>query len=171
MLEYQHPLKLRKNKRKFFGLISTIMPLVTQNDGDLSTYFGITDEIETGINNSALKQILINNHTADIRGVIRGHLRLEYNFGFCRPFKKITKSLGFELDLRTSNAKQDILYTTLGDDDLNVTINNNILYIPSIIPNTETQVFSNEAIPKTFTLSYESWSTDRKPTDTAREFQ
>ena len=29
----------------------------------------------------------------------------------------------------------------------------------------------NKAISKTFTLSYESWTIDRKPVDTAREFQ
>ena len=33
------------------------------------------------------------------------------------------------------------------------------------------QIFFNGAVTKTFTLSYESWTTDRKPIDTAREFQ
>ena len=147
------------------------MRLVTQKDGDLSTYFDIIDENEDGINNSSLKQILIDNHTEANRGLIRGHLPLEYIFGFCRSFKKITKGLGFELDLRTSNRKQYILYTTLGDADVNVTINSNSLLTPQIIPSPETQVYFNEAFSKTFTLSYESWTTDRKPVDTAREFQ
>ena len=43
--------------------------------------------------------------------------------------------LGSELELRTSNRKQDILNKTLGDKDVNVTNSTN-LYIPSIIPNT-----------------------------------
>ena len=158
-------------QNKYVGPVSTIMRLVTQKDGDLSTYFDIIDESEDGINNSSLKQILIDNHTEANRGLIRGHLPLEYIFGFCRSFKKISKGLGFELDLRTSNRKQDILYTNLGDNDVNVTINSINLFIPQIIPSPETQVYFNEAISKTFTLSYESWTTDRKPVDTAREFQ
>ena len=158
-------------QNKYVGPISTIMRLVTQKDGDLSTYFDIIDESEDGINNSSLKQILIDNHSEANRGLIRGHLPLEYIFEFCRSFKKISKGLGFELDLRTSNGKQDILYTNLGDNDVNVTITSTNLFIPQTIPSPETQVYFNEAISKTFTLSYESWTTDRKPVDTAREFQ
>ena len=158
-------------QNKYVGPISTIMRLVTQKDGDLSTYFDIIDESEGEINNTSLRQILIDNHTEANRGLIRGHLPLEYIFGFCRSFKKITKGLGFELDLRTSNRKEGILYTTLGDNDVNVTINSISLFIPQIIPSPETQVYFNEAISETFTLSYECWTTDRKPVDTARKFQ
>ena len=96
---------------------------------------------------------------------------MENIIGFARSFKKITKGLGFELDLRTSNRKQDIPYTTLGDNEVNVTINSISLFIPQIIPSPETKVIFNEAISKTFTLSYESWTTDRKPVDMAREIQ
>ena len=158
-------------QNKYVGPISTIMKLVTQKDGDLSTYFDTIDESENGINKSSLKQILINNHTKANRGLIRGHLPLEYIFGFARSFKKIRKGLGLELDLRTSTRKRDFLYTTLDDDDVNVTINSISLFIPQLIPSPETQVIFNEAISQTFTLSYESWTTDRKPVDTAREFQ
>ena len=147
------------------------MRIVTQKDGDLSTYFDIIDESEDEINNTSLRQILIDNHTEANRGLIRGYLPLEYIFGFCRSFKKITKGLGFELDLKTSNRKQDIIFSTLGDYDVNVTINSISVFIPQIIPSPETQVYFNEAISKTFTLSYESWTTDRKPINTAREFQ
>ena len=149
-------------QNKYVGPMSTIMRLVTQKDGDLSTYFDIINESENGINDSSLKQILINNHTEANRGLIRGHLPLEYIFGFARSFKKITKGLGFELDLRTSNRKRDILYTTIDDDDVNVTINSISLFFPQLIPSAETQVIFNEAISQTFTLSYESWTTDRK---------
>ena len=158
-------------QNKFVGPISTVMILVMEKNGDLSTYFDIIDESEDGINNSSLKQILFNKNTEANRGLIRGHLPLDNNFGFCRSFRKITKSLGFEIDLRTSNRKQDILYTNLGDNDVNVTIISINLFIPEIIPSPETQVYFNEAISKTFTLSFESWTTDRKPVDTAREFQ
>ena len=131
------------------------MRLVTQKDVDLSTYFDIIDGNENGINDSSLKQILNNNHTEANRGLITGHLPLEYIFGFAQSFKKITKVLGFELDLQASNRKQDILYTTLGDNDVNVTINSISLFIPQIIPSPETQYILNEAISKTFSLSYE----------------
>ena len=59
----------------------------------------------------------------------------------------------------------------MGGNDIIVTINSISLYIPSLIPNTETQVFFIEAFTKSFTLSYETWTTDSKPVDTAKEFQ
>ena len=158
-------------RNKFCGPISTIMRLVTQKDGDLSTYFDIIDESEGQINNFSLKQILINNHTDDNKGIFSGHLPLQNIFGFARSFKKITKGLGFELDFGTSNRKRDILYTTMGDEDVYVTINSISLFIPQIIPSPETQVNFNQAISETFTLSFESWTTDRKLVDTGKEFQ
>ena len=158
-------------QNKYVGPISNMMRLVTEKDGDLSTYFDIINESDNGIDNSSLKKFLINNHTEANRGLIRGHLPLEYIFGVARSFKKITKGLGSELDLRTSNRKRDILYTTLDDDDNNVTISSIGSFIPQLKPSAETQVIFNEAISQTFTLSYESWTTDRKPVDTAREFQ
>ena len=75
------------------------------------------------------------------------------------------------MDFRTSNSEQDILYTTLGDNDVNVTINSISLFKPQITPFPGTQVYLNEAFSKTFTLSYESWTTDRKLVVTAEEFQ
>ena len=96
---------------------------------------------------------------------------MEYIFGFARSFKKLTERLGFELVLRMSNRKQDIVYTTLGDNVFNVTIFSINLFIPQMIPSPETQVIFNETFSKTSTLSYESWTTDRKPVDTAREIQ
>ena len=75
------------------------------------------------------------------------------------------------MDLRTSNRKQDILHTFLGDNDVNVTINSFSLFIPQIIPSPETQGYFEEDISKTSTWSYESWTTDRKLVDTAKEFQ
>ena len=44
------------------------MRLVTQIDGDLSSNFDIIDEREDGINDSSLKQIVINKHTEAKRG-------------------------------------------------------------------------------------------------------
>ena len=96
---------------------------------------------------------------------------LEKLFGFCKWFKEITKCLGFELDLRTSNRNWYILYTTLGDAAVNITIVSLNLCIPTINPSPETQTTFNEIITKSFTLSNEWWATDRKPVNTSREFQ
>ena len=147
------------------------MRLVTQKDAGLSTYLGIIEKSGAGIYNSSLKQVLINTHTDANKGVIRGHLPLEYIFGFCKLSKNITEGFGFELVLRATNRKRDILYTTSGDEDVNVTVNNISLFIPQIIPSPEPQVYFNEPISESFTLSYESWTTDRKPIDAAKEFQ
>ena len=59
----------------------------------------------------------------------------------------------------------------MGDIDVNVSNNSISLFIPQMIPSPEIQVYFNEAISKTFSLSFESWTTDRKPVDTARDFQ
>ena len=64
-------------QKKYVGPISTKMKLVTQQDGDLSTYFDIIDENEREINILPLKTILIINHTDAIKGFIRGQLPLE----------------------------------------------------------------------------------------------
>ena len=95
---------------KNLGNVSTILRLLTQKDGDLSSYFDKIDEAEAGIANSTLKHMLIDSHTnEDNKRKIRANLPLEYIFGFCKTFKKITKGLGFELQLKTSNEKQNIL--------------------------------------------------------------
>ena len=157
---------------KNLGNVSTIMRLLTQKDGDLSSYFDKIDETEAGIAHSTLKRMLIDSHTNDDnRGKIRANLPLEHIFGFCKTFKKITKGLGFELQLKTSNEKQNILYTTLGGNDVNVTINSIYLYIPSLVPSAEQQQIFNEAIRENFTLSFDSWVTDRKPVNTGNEYQ
>ena len=158
-------------QNKFVGPVSTIMRLVTQTDGDLSSHFDIIDESKAGIDIFSLKQALIDDHTADKRGIIRSHLPFENTFGFCKSFKQTNKGLGFELDLRTSNRKRDIFYTILGDEDVNVTINNISLLVPQIIPSPETQVHFNEDISNLFTLSYEPGTTDQKPVDTAKDFR
>ena len=160
-------------KRDFIKIYHQSGANVDAENSQIKFYFGenIRHESEDEINNSSLKRLLIDNHTEANRGLKKGHLPLEYIFVFARSCKKITKRVGFELDLRTSKRKQDILYKILGDNDVNVTINSISLFVPQIIPSPETQVIFNEAFSKTFILSYETWTTDRKPVDTAREFQ
>ena len=58
--------------------------------------------------------MLITNHTETNRGKIHGHLPLEHFFGFCKTFKKVTKTLGFDITFKTAYL-QDIIYTTIAD--------------------------------------------------------
>ena len=161
-----------KEHNKNLGTVSMIMRILTQKDGDLSSYFDKTDETEAGINNTTLKRMLIDSHTNDDnKGKIRANLPLEHLFGFCKTFKKITTGLGFELPLKTSNEKQNILYSTLGGNGVNVTINSIYLYIPSLVPSAEQQQVFNEAFRENFTLSFDAWVTDRNPVNTGNEYQ
>ncbi len=148
--------------------------MLTQKDGDLSTYFDKIDEREAGIGDSLLKKLLTDSHTnIDNKGKIRANLPLEHIFGFCKTFEKLTKGLEFELQLKTSNEKKNILFTNnaFGVIDVHVTINCIYLYIPSLVPSAEQQQLFNEAIRENFTLSFDAWVTDRKPVNTGNEYQ
>ena len=158
--------------KRNLGNVLTIMRLLTQKDGDLSSYFDKIDETEGGIDNSTIKQLLIDSHTnEDNKGKLGANLPLEHIFGFCKTFKKITKGLRFELQITTSNGKQSFIYTTLAGNDFNVTINSNYLYIPSLVPSAEQQQIFKETIRESFTLSFDAWVTDRKPVNTGNEYQ
>ena len=101
MLDYLLQLGLKQSKKNY-GPTSTILRVLTQKYGNLSTFFDKIDESEAGIDNSSLKQMLINIHTIDVkRGLLKGHLLSEHVFEFCVSFKKRRKGLGFELELRT----------------------------------------------------------------------
>ena len=58
--------------------------------------------------------MLIDSHTEeDNNGKTRANLPVEHIFGFCKTFRKTTKGLGFELQLKTSNEKQKSFYQLL----------------------------------------------------------
>ena len=117
-----------------------------------------------------MKQILINNHAVDAnKGKIKGHLALEHIFGFCKTIKKITKNLGFHLKFKM-NDLQDIIFTTLAND-INVIINSLYLFVPILIPNKQTQVMFNESIMNNYTITFDSWYTERKISNDGRELQ
>ena len=65
---------------------------------------------------------------------------------------------------------QDIIYTTLAKiirvktDKLN-------LFVPSFLPDPETQKTINDYIKKSFTSSFEEWVTDRRVVNTELEYQ
>ena len=145
------------------------MRALTSKDGDLLSHFHNFDETQNKSNNTSVKQTLINNHTEANRGKIKGHLPLEHVFGFCKTFKKVTKNLGFRLTF-IPNDLQDILFTILGDG-INVTINSLYLYVPVLIPNTETQVIFNESIKNNCTITYDSWYTECKLSTDGNELQ
>ena len=64
------------------------MRLLTQKDGDLSSYFDKIDEREAGITNSSLKHLLNDSHTNDDnKGKIGANLPLEHVFGFYKTLK------------------------------------------------------------------------------------
>ena len=154
---------------KYVGRVSTIMRLLTSKDSDLSSYFDKNGESVID-NDNPLKKILINNHTQEAnKGKLKGHLALENIFGFCRTFKKITKNLGFHLKFKM-NDLQDIIFTTIADD-INVTINSLYLFVPKLIPSTNTQVMFNEAIMKNYSITFDSWYTERKISNDRRELQ
>ena len=154
---------------KHVGQVSTIMRLLTSKDGDLSSYFEKNGEAVIN-NDNPLKQILINNHAVEVnKGKIKGHLALEHIFGFCKTFEKITKNLGFHLKFKM-NDLQDIIFTTLAND-INVTNNSLYLFVPILIPNSQTQVMFNEAIMNNYTITFDSWYTKRKISSDGRELQ
>ena len=154
---------------KYVGQVSTIMRLLTSKDADLSSYFDKNGESVID-NDNPLKQTLINNHAVEAnKGRIKGHLALEHIFGFCKTFKKITKNLGFHLRFKMNNL-QDIIFTTLAND-ITVTINSLYLFVPSLIPNSETQVMFNESIMNNYTITFDSWYTERKISNDGRELQ
>ena len=118
------------------------------------------------IRNISLKKMLIENHNVigqEVnKGKIKAQLSLEHFFGFCKTFKKITKNLGFHLSFKIAHL-QDIIYTLLADaDQINVTINSLDLYLPFLIPNTETQLLFNESIQSSNRIFFDEWYTERR---------
>ena len=151
---------------KYVGQVSTIMRVLTSKDGDLLSQF---DNITEGNGNAAfdstsLKKMLIDNHKfvgQEVnKGKIKGQLALEHISGFCRSFKKITKNFGFHIIFRTADL-QDIIYTSIGDN-MNVTIISLCLFVPTLIPNTETEYMFNESIENNYRIFFDDWYTERR---------
>ena len=157
---------------KFLGQVSTIMKSLTSKVGDLLSQFDniIEGETEDNIRSTSLHKMLISNHIQANRGKIKGQLPLEDVFGFCKTFKKITKKLGFHITLKT-NDLQNIIYTSIVDTQINVTINSVYLFVPIITPNSETQLLFNESIKNIYILTFDSWYTERKIVTDGGDFQ
>ena len=82
--------------------------------------------------------------------------------------EKITKQLGFHLTFETADP-QDIFYTNLGDD-IKVNFDELFLYLPIFFPDAFKLDFK-DSCKNSFTLSFDSWSADRKTVDTQLENQ
>ena len=70
---------------------------------------------------------------------------------------------------KTANL-QDKNLTTIATD-INVTMKNLDLYVPIVIINTQTQIMLNESIMNKYTITFDSWYTERKISSDGREFQ
>ena len=143
------------------------MRALTSKDGDLSHFVKI-DESKNQIKSTSLKHLLINNHdVAANKGNIKGQFPLEHIFGFCRTFKKFSKQLGFHLTFKIVDV-QDIIYTKLSDI-IKVIFDKLFSYLPIFIPDAQTQIKFIDSNRNSFTLLFDSWSTDRKTVDTLRK--
>ena len=69
-----------------------------------------------------------------------------------------------------TNDSQNFILTTLAND-INVTINCLYLYVPVNTPNSETQLMFNESIKNNYTITFDSWYTERKIVSDGGEFQ
>ena len=143
------------------------MRIITSKNGDLISCF---DKInENYIDNTSLKQTLNTNHEPANRGKAKGQIPLEYIFGFCKTFKKITKNLGFHPTFKTADL-QDSIYTTL-EDAITITIKFLYSYVPVFIPSPETKNKFIESIKTNYSISYDSWNTHRKIVNEGIEFK
>ena len=68
------------------------------------------------------------------------------------------------------NDLHDIIFTTLAND-INVTINSLYLFVPILIPNSQNQVMFIEASMNIYTITFDSWYTERKISNDGRELQ
>ena len=124
---------------------------------------------QNGINITSLKQMLFNNHTEANRRKIKGLLPLDHVFGLCKTSKNVSKSLGFHSTLKT-NDLQDIIFTTIAGYII-ITINSLNLFVPVLIPNTETQAVFNVCNKNNITISYDPWYTEQKLSTLGNELQ
>ena len=156
---------------KFCGQISTIMRVISNEDGDLLSQFDNIKEndipilerladLPPQIRSTPYQKMLIDYHTDANKGKIKGYLYLEDIFGFCKTIKEVTKNLRFHITFKR-NDLQNIIYSSMADDR-NVTFMNLYLYVPNLIPNVETQVMFNEATQNNYEITFDEWYTERR---------
>ena len=88
---------------------------------------------------------------------------------FVKHLKKIIKQIGFHVTFKTAYL-QYFVYTSLGD---NIKVNSDKLFLhsPIFFSDTQTQIMFNDCNEKSFTSSFDPWSTVRKTVDTQLGYQ
>ena len=156
---------------KFCGQVSTILRVISNKDGDLSSQFDNSNEkdipvlerladLPPQIKSTTHQKTLIKNHTDPNKGKKKGYIYLEDIFGFCKTFQSVTEILGFHFILKTADL-QDIIYTSMADY-INLTIEKLYLFIPNSNPSVETQLLFNEATQNNYEISYDEYFTERR---------
>ena len=117
-----------------------------------------------------LKQTHTENHTTDSsKRKITGQLQLDRIFENCETFKMSTKQVRLNIASETVGL-QDTSYSTLATD-ITVTINILSFFVPTFIPDPESQIMFNNSMRNSFTKPFDSWTTERKMTFTGKEYQ
>ena len=147
---------MRTISNKDGGLLSQFD---TINENDLQVLERLADLLPQ-IRDTPHQKMLINNLTDANKGKIKGYLYLEDISGFCKPFKNVTKNLGFHIMFKT-NDLQKIINSPMADN-INVTIINLYLYVPNLIPNIETQVMFIGATENSYEISHDEYYTERR---------
>ena len=136
------------------------MRVLTSKDGDLLSQFdNINEDNANDDFDSTFFKMPIDNHNIAgqeaNKGRIKGQLPLEHFFGFPKTVKKVTKFLGHLITFKSANL-QNIIYTSVADAiQINVTINSLYLYVPFLIPSTETQLMFNESIQINYRMFFD----------------
>ena len=149
---------------KFCGEVSSIMKVISKKYADLLSQFGKIDEndvpvlekssdLPPQIIDTPHQKIIIDNDNDPNKGKIKRYLDLEDIFGFCKTFKKVTKSVGFHLMFKTNNL-HDIMFTSRADDII-VTIKSLYLHIPNLIPSVETPLRFDEATQNNYKVPFD----------------
>ena len=155
---------------KYVDQVSTIIRALSIKDGVIISHFDEIDDSQAEINISSLKHCLVNNHDiAANMGKMKNHLPLELIFGFCRTLKKITKKSEFHITFKTADLQ--VIFHTILRNGIKVIFDKLFLFVPIFIPNVETQMIFIDSNKNSFTLSFDSWSTDRKKIDTHFYYQ
>ena len=116
------------------------MKVISNKDGVLLSQFDNINEndipllernfkLPPKVLDTSHQKMLINNQTDANKGKIKGYLYSKDVFRYCKSFKKVNKTLGFHLMLKT-NDLQDTISLSMADD-INVTNNNLYLLVPN----------------------------------------
>ena len=153
---------------KHCGHISTTMKILTGKHGDLLSYVDKNDESQSVIKvHHYIRYLPIMTRKWLIEEKPSAFDALA-NIWLCETIEKITKYLGLHLNLKTAEI-QDFFKKTIGDH-IDKSPNTLYLYVLVFNPDPATQSFK-ESITNSFTLTFESWTTERRTVNTTLDYQ